>query len=202
MTSPPERTLPPQPAGELRSPLAGGPAACFHGRALVYGDDISTDAIAPGRYLKLTVAELVPHVMEGVDPAFAAKVRPGDVLVAGRNFGTGSSRENAPAALRAAGVACVVAVFFARIFFRNAINLGLPALECAEAPRVREGDELEVQLEEGRIVNLTRGEAYAATRLPAELLELVQAGGLVPWLERQITGGRKAASARRGEAPR
>lgn len=175
------------------APAAGPPATVFRGRALVYGDDITTDAIAPGKYLKLPLAELVPHVMEGVDPGFTQKVRPGDILVAGRNFGSGSSRENAPAALKAAGIACVVARFFARIFFRNAINLGLPAVECAEAGRIQPWDEIEVRLEEGQIVNLTRGETYEATRLPAELLELVRAGGLVPWLEWRLAARQEAA---------
>ena len=121
--------------------------ARLRGRAWVYGDDVSTDAIVPGKYLKLTdLDEVARHVMEGVDPTFADNVRPGDIVVGGRNFGTGSSRESAPGALKAAGVSCLVAEFFARIFFRNAINFGLPALECPGAGRIRTGDELEIDV--------------------------------------------------------
>lgn len=155
----------------------------LRGRAWTFGDDVSTDEIMPGKYLKLSVPECVAHVMEGIDPEFSRKLRPGDVVVGGRNFGHGSSRENAPGALKEAGVSCVVAVYFGRIFFRNAINLGLPVLECAEAGRIRTGDELEVHPLEGHIVNLTRGETYRSTALPAHLVRLLEAGGLVPYLE-------------------
>lgn len=158
----------------------------LRGRAWVYGDDVNTDVIAPGKYLKLTSAELVPHVMEGIDPDFAANVRPGDIVVGGRNFGTGSSRENAPAALRAAGVNCIVAVFFARIFYRNAINVGLPVVECPEAGRIKQGDELAVDVERGVIRNLTQTLELAATPLPPHIMELIRAGGLVPFLERRL----------------
>lgn len=172
----------------------------LRGRAWVYGDDVSTDAIVPGKYLKLTdLKEVAPHVMEGVDPDFAQKVRPGDIVVGGRNFGTGSSRESAPGALKEAGVSCLVAVFFGRIFFRNAINFGLPAVECPEATRIRTGDELEIDLEGGRIRDLTRGFELRAQPLPEHIMELVRVGGLVPYLERKVAERRAAGGSRAGE---
>src|SRR5919206_4720472 len=117
----------------------------IRGRAWVFGDDVSTDAIVPGKYLKLTdLKEVAPHVMEGVDPDFASKVQPGDIVVGGRNFGTGSSRESAPGALKEAGGSCLVAGFFGRIFFRHALNFGLPAVECPEATPIQMGDELAI----------------------------------------------------------
>lgn len=158
----------------------------IQGRVWRFGDHVNTDVIVPGRYLKLTVKEAAAHVMEGIDPGFAAKVRPGDIVVAGVNFGCGSSRETAPAALKHAGVAAIVAKFFARIFYRNAINLGLPVLDCADVDRIAQGDELRIDLEAGVIHNLTRGEQYRATPFPAHIMELIRAGGLVPYLEAQI----------------
>lgn len=158
----------------------------LRGRAIVYGPDISTDLIIPGKYLKLTEAEAAKHVLEGHDPTFATRVRPGDVIVAGKNFGTGSSREYAASALRIAGVGAVVAPFFARIFFRNAINQGLPVLECAEAGAIAEGDDLEIDVVGGVVRDLTRGATLTATPLPPHILELIQAGGLIPWLERRL----------------
>lgn len=159
------------------------------GRAWVFGDHVSTDAIMPARYLKLTAAECAAHIMEGLDPDFPRRVQPGDIIVGGRNFGCGSSRENAPGGLKAAGVSGVVAVSFARIFFRNAINLGLPAIECREATRIATGDMLEVDPLAGAIVNLTRGERYATRPLPAHVIALLEAGGLVPYLEQRIAQG-------------
>jgi len=114
----------------------------LRGRAIVYGPDVSTDQIIPGKYLKLTEEEAAKHALEGLDPTFVTRVRKGDIIVAGKNFGAGSSREYAASALRIAGVSAIVAPFFARIFFRNAINQGLPVFECAEATTVQEGDEL------------------------------------------------------------
>ena len=168
----------------------------LRGRAWVYGDDVSTDAIVPGKYLKLTdLKEVAAHVMEGVDPEFAGRVQPGDIVVGGRNFGTGSSRESAPGALKEAGVSCLVAVFFGRIFFRNAINFGLPAIECPEAQRIRTGDELEIDVERGLIRDLTQGIELRAQPLPEHIMELVRVGGLVPYLERKVAERRRTADA-------
>jgi 3-isopropylmalate/(R)-2-methylmalate dehydratase small subunit len=158
----------------------------LRGRALVYGDDISTDQIIPGKYLKLTEIEAAAHVMEGIDPTFTSRVRPGDMLVAGRNFGSGSSREYAPSGLRLAGIAAVIAPFFARIFFRNAINQGLSVFECADAGRIGEGDDLEVDVVAGTIRDLTQDLTLTATKLPPHILELIEAGGMIPWLERKL----------------
>lgn len=158
----------------------------LRGRALVYGDQVSTDAIVPGKYLKLTESEAATHALEGLDPTFTARVHPGDFIVAGRNFGTGSSREYAASALRLNGVAAVIAPFFARIFFRNAINQGLPVLECPEAGRIVEGDDLEVDVVAGEVRDLTQGFTLRSTKLPPHILELVQGGGIVPYLERWL----------------
>jgi 3-isopropylmalate dehydratase small subunit len=166
----------------------------LRGRAWTFGDDVSTDEIVPGAYLKLSTRECAAHVMEGIDPTFATKVQPGDIVVGGRNFGRGSSRETAPGALKAAGVSCVIAVFFARIFFRNAINLGLPVVECPEAKRIQTGDELIVDLRAGRVVNLTRDETYAATVLPEHLIHLIERGGLMPYLEQWVREHKRTAT--------
>ena len=162
----------------------------LRGRALVFGDDISTDQITPGKYLKLTEAEAALHAMEGIDPTFTTRVRKGDLLVGGRNFGSGSSREYAASSLRIAGIAAVIAPFFARIFFRNAINQGLAVLECADAGRIREGDELEVDVVAGEVRDLTQGLVLPATKLPPHILELIAAGGMVPWLEQWLAAKR------------
>ncbi|OUM90395.1 MAG: 3-isopropylmalate dehydratase [Bacillus thermozeamaize] len=155
------------------------------GKAWVFGDNVDTDVISPGQYLKLTAEEVAKHVMEGADPEFAKKVQPGDIIVAGKNFGCGSSRESAPAALKYAGVGAVVAEFFARIFYRNAINLGLPVLECKQAKEIAEGDELEIDLEKGEIYNVTQNKTYSVTPFPPRILAILQAGGLVPLLEKE-----------------
>lgn len=160
------------------------------GKALVYGDNVSTDQITPGKYLKLTEAEAALHAMEGIDPTFMTRVRAGDFIVGGRNFGSGSSREYAASSLRIAGIAAVIAPFFARIFFRNAINQGLAVLECPEAGRIREGDELEVDVVAGEVRDLTQGFTLAATKLPPHIQELIAMGGLVPWLERKLAAKR------------
>jgi 3-isopropylmalate dehydratase small subunit len=155
------------------------------GRAFVFGDQIDTDVLAPGPYMKKPLAELARHCMEAVDPGFADRVRPGDIVVGGVGFGIGSSREQAVQALLELGVGAVVAKGFARIFYRNALNLGLPALVCADL-EASEGDDLEVRPVEGRIVNHTRGRAYACEPIPAALMDVVAAGGLMPWLERKL----------------
>ena len=159
-------------------------------RAWVLGDNVDTDAIAPGRYMKLGIAEIAPHCLEGVLPEFARSVRPGDVVVGGRNFGAGSSREQAPSALKHLGVAALVAESFAGLFYRNALNLGLPAVVCAEARRIRDGDLLRVSFEEGKIANLTSGETLQCEPIPAHLMQMVRDGGLLAHLEKRLGRGR------------
>lgn len=156
--------------------------SAFTGPAYVYGDNIDTDRIIPGKYTKtLDTSLLAQHVLEDLDPTFARAVQPGAVLVAGNNFGCGSSREQAPLALKAAGVAVVVARTFARIFYRNAINIGLPAVEVP-THTIQTGDRLTVDLAGGVVHNLTQNVAYPATRLPPQMLAILQAGGLVNYL--------------------
>jgi 3-isopropylmalate dehydratase small subunit len=159
----------------------------IRGRAWKFGDDIDTDIIIPARYLTTAdPAELASHCMEPVSPDFPKQVRPGDLVVGGKNFGCGSSREHAPIALKGCGVAAVIAPTFARIFYRNAFNVGLPAIESAEAAAsIQQGDEVEVDLTGGTIRNLTRGEVYAFLPIPAFMMELVTAGGLIAWLKNQ-----------------
>jgi 3-isopropylmalate/(R)-2-methylmalate dehydratase small subunit len=155
-------------------------------RAWVFGDDIDTDVLAPGRYMKAEIAEIAKHCLEAVEPSFASKVAPGDFLVAGRNFGAGSSREQAPAALKHLGIAALVAQSFAGLFYRNALNLGLPALVCRDAKRIRHGDELKVDFEKSRILNLKTGDALAFEPIPGHLMEMVRDGGLLPHLEKRL----------------
>ena len=158
----------------------------LEGNAWVFGDDINTDVILPGKYLKFTSEQGAAHVMEGVDPTFAAKVQPGDIIVGGANFGCGSSRESAPGALKYAGVAAVVAIGFARIFYRNAINLGLPVLVCPDARQIREGSRIVVDVAGGEIHIPATGQRFSADSLPPLMLEMLLAGGLVPYLERKL----------------
>jgi 3-isopropylmalate/(R)-2-methylmalate dehydratase small subunit len=158
------------------------------GKAWVYGDDLDTDALAPGRYMKFGIEEIAQHCLESVDPSFAQKVRPGDVVVGGRNFGLGSSREQAAEALKHLGVAAVIAPSFAGIFYRNALNLGLTALVCADARRIRSGDEIAVDPESGRIENRTTGETIACEPIPAHLYAMVRDGGLLPHLAKRLRG--------------
>ena len=164
------------------------------GRAWKFGDDVDTDVIIPARYLNVSEPEeLARHCMEDADPEFVRGVRPGDVIVAGKNFGCGSSREHAPLAIRACGVACVVASSFARIFYRNAFNIGLPILECPEAAeRVATGDVLEIDLAAGLIRNLTQNEEYRARPVPDFMREIVAVGGLVPFVARRLAERRRA----------
>ncbi len=161
------------------------------GRAWVLGDDVDTDALAPGRYMRLPIGELARHCLEGIAPDFAGAVRPGDVVVGGENFGIGSSREQAAEALRHLGVVAVVARSFAGIFRRNAINLGLPTLVCADAGLIRAGERIEVDLEGGRLVLPDRAAVVAFRPLPAVLLELLADGGLVPHLEKRFAARAK-----------
>ena len=160
----------------------------LRGRAHRYGDNVDTDGIIPARYLNTSdVAELAAHCMEDLDAEFVRKVRPGDIIVGGENFGCGSSREHAPLAIGGAGVSCVIAKSFARIFFRNSINVGLPALVCPEAAaEIEDGDELTVELRSGRIENVTQGRSYQAEPFPEFLEQIIAAGGLVAYTRQRI----------------
>lgn len=153
-----------------------------------YGDNVDTDAIIPARYLSASAPEeLALHCMEDVDPTFPDEVRSGDIIVAGANFGCGSSREHAPIAIKAAGIQGVVAKSFARIFYRNAFNIGLPIFESDEAvDRISEGDEIEVDADNGIIKNITKGEEYSAKPIPPFMQELISAGGLVEWTKKRL----------------
>jgi 3-isopropylmalate dehydratase small subunit len=160
-----------------------GGAVMLRGKTHVYGDNIDTDRIIPGKYTKtLDMSELAAHVLEDLDPNFCKTVQPGDILVAGKNFGAGSSREQAPVALKLAGVAVVIARSFARIFYRNAINIGLPLVEVKQHT-IRTGHELEVNLADGMVHNLTTGETYRATPMPQVMIDILDAGGLVNYLK-------------------
>jgi 3-isopropylmalate/(R)-2-methylmalate dehydratase small subunit len=156
-----------------------------------YGADVNTDVIIPARYLNVYEPdELAQHCMEDIDSDFINRMQPGDIIVAETNFGCGSSREHAPLAIKAAGVGCVIAKSFARIFYRNALNIGLPILESEEAVESTDaGDELEVELSTGIIVNLTKGLEFKAVPFPDFMLELIDAGGLIEYTRRRIAAG-------------
>lgn len=151
------------------------------GTAIKYGDNIDTDVIIPARYLNTTDAkELASHCMEDIDKDFAARVKQGDIMVGGKNFGCGSSREHAPIAIKESGISCVVAATFARIFYRNAINIGLPIVECPEASeKIQAGDQVSVDFDTGVIKNLTRNESYQGEPFPAFIQGIIGAGGLM-----------------------
>jgi 3-isopropylmalate/(R)-2-methylmalate dehydratase small subunit len=159
----------------------------IEGRAWKLGDNVDTDQLLPGRYLSLTdPGELAAHCLEDVRPAFSKEVQPGDILIAGENMGCGSSREHAPIALKALGISCLVAHSFARIFFRNAINLGLPALTCPEAINaIQDGDRVRVDLATGQILDLTNSFEASFSPLPAFLVEIVDAGGMTAYVREQ-----------------
>ncbi len=161
----------------------------FTGRVWKFGDDISTDHIIAGRYLgSMDSKVLAEHAMENVDSQFSKKVKPGDIIVGGTNFGCGSSREQAPMALKALGISCVVANTFARIFYRNSINIGFPVIECPGLQdRLKEGDTITVDLESGDVV-LSAGERIAFRAYPPNILEILRAGGLVPKLRAELAG--------------
>jgi 3-isopropylmalate/(R)-2-methylmalate dehydratase small subunit len=158
------------------------------GKVFKYGADVNTDVIIPARYLNVSDPdELAQHCMEDIDEDFLNKVQPGDIIVATTNFGCGSSREHAPLAIKASGISCVIAASFARIFFRNAINIGLPLLECAEAvENTQAGDVLEVDLEKGEISNTTSGKAFIAEPYPGFMAELIAAGGLIEYTKERL----------------
>ena len=158
------------------------------GKCWKFGDNVDTDAIIPARYLNtIDPAQLAAHCMEDADPEFAGKVAKGDIIIGGANFGCGSSREHAPIAIKGAGVSCVIAEYFARIFYRNSFNMGLPILECEQAAKeARTGDNISVDLAKGVIVNRTSGATYTATPTPPFMRELVSAGGLIPYTMKSV----------------
>jgi 3-isopropylmalate/(R)-2-methylmalate dehydratase small subunit len=159
------------------------------GRAFVYGDNIDTDMLAPGLYMKFAIAEIAKHCLEAVDPDFATTVRPGDIVVGGENFGMGSSREQAVMALRELGVRIVIAKSFAGLFFRNCVNLGVAPLVCAVAGKIAKGDILDANPRAGKIVNRTQGVDYACDALPPHLVAMLDDGGLMPHLEKKLRKG-------------
>ena len=158
------------------------------GKVHKYGDHVDTDVIIPARYCtSFREEELAPHCLEDLDKDFVKKTKPGDILMAGENFGCGSSRENAPLAIKGAGVSCVIAKNYARIFFRNSINIGLPILESCEAVDCTEnGDLLEIDLQKGTIYNITKDRTFQSAPLPAEIQNIVDAGGMVGFVRRQL----------------
>lgn len=161
--------------------MCGGKNMKLSGRVFKYGSNVDTDVIIPARYLNSSdPRELAAHCMQDIDRNFVKKVKPGDIIVGEKNFGCGSSREHAPIAIKAAGISCVIAATFARIFYRNAINIGLPILECEEAARrVSDGDEVEVDLAAGMILNKTKGEAYNSLPFPEFIQEIIDSDGLL-----------------------
>ena len=156
------------------------------GNVIRFGDNINTDIISPPQYMELGIEESAKYAMSALDPKFAEKVKTKKILVAGKNFGSGSSRETSPLTLKYLGVEVVVAEFFARIFYRNAINVGLIAVECKEANRIREDDVVQVDYGDGIIRNLTRNKEYGCSKIPEHLMQLIEAGGLVNALKKQI----------------
>jgi len=173
------------------------------GKVWKFGDDVDTDAIVPGRFLILnTPQELAKHAFEGVRPEFKDRVKPGDIIVAGDNFGCGSSREHAPLALKGAGIRCVIAKSFARIFFRNSINIGVTLLECPEADRISEGDVLEIDEAKGVIRNKTKKETYKVKPLPEFLMEIVRSGGLIEFARKMVEQKDKSKSKAKKEKSR
>ena len=151
------------------------------GHVFKYGDNVDTDVIIPARYLNSSdPADLATHCMEDIDKEFVSRVQPGDIIVANKNFGCGSSREHAPIAIKASGVSCVIAETFARIFYRNAINIGLPIMECPEAAReIEAGDEVRIDFDTGIVENLTKGTSYKGQAFPPFMQKIISAGGLV-----------------------
>jgi len=158
------------------------------GKVYKYGDNVDTDVIIPARYLNApSPDELAKHCMEDIDTAFATSVKPGDIMVGGANFGCGSSREHAPIAIQASGIRCVIAASFARIFYRNAINIGFPILECPEAAEaIENGDTVSVDFETGVIVDETTGKQFQATAFPAFIQGIIAKGGLLPYLKDKV----------------
>ena len=157
----------------------------IHGRVHKFGDNINTDLISPAYTVGRADEVMIAHAMAGADPDFINKVRPGDIMVAGHNFGPGSSRESAPFVIKGSGIACVIARSYARIFYRNAINIGLPILVFDQVDEISDGDELEIDSLKGAIHNITTGKEYTCMPLPENIMELVQDGGLIPHLQKK-----------------
>lgn len=157
----------------------------WKGRAHVFGDNINTDIISPPAYMELPIEEAAKYAMSTIDTEFAGKVQEGDMFVGGNNLGSGSSRETSPLTLKVLGIKVVIAKFFARIFYRNCINIGLVAVECAQADQIAYGDELIVNLEEGYIENVTKKERYACSKIPEHIMALIEAGGMVEYLKKR-----------------
>ncbi|MCC2096627.1 MAG: 3-isopropylmalate dehydratase small subunit [Hyphomicrobiales bacterium] len=161
-------------------------AQCLEGRAFVFGDNVDTDVLAPGIYMKDPIEVIASHCLESLDPSFASAIRPGDIVVAGAGLGIGSSREQAAEALKYLGAGALLAKSYGGIFYRNALNFGLPALVCAQTDRIGAGDRLRVDPAAGRIENLSKGENYSADPLPQFLLNMIADGGLVTHLEKRF----------------
>lgn len=158
------------------------------GITIKYGNNVDTDVIIPARYLNSSdPKELAAHCMEDLDQSFISRVKPGDIMVAGRNFGCGSSREHAPIAIKASGIGCIIAETFARIFYRNAINIGLPIMECPEAAKdIAEGDEVSVDVNTGVIHNITKSTTYQAVPFPGFMQDIIKADGLVNYVRERV----------------
>jgi len=165
----------------------------IQGTVFRYQDNVDTDVIIPARYLNtIDPAELASHCMEDIDATFVKRVKAGDIIVAGKNFGCGSSREHAPIAIKAAGIACVIAASFARIFYRNAINIGLPILECPEAvAAIQAGETVNVDLDTGKIVNVTTGRSFNGAPFPPFMKDLIAQGGLVNYVKAKLASRAK-----------
>ncbi len=157
------------------------------GKVFKYGDNVDTDVIIPARYLNSSdPAELATHCMEDIDKTFVKRVKKGDIIVADKNFGCGSSREHAPIAIKAAGVSCVIAETFARIFYRNSINIGLPIIECPEAAKaIADGDEVEVDFDSGKITDRTTGKSFQGQAFPAFMQKIIKAEGLINYINQK-----------------
>jgi len=157
----------------------------LEGNVIKYGDNVDTDVIIPARYLNTAEHdELAKHCMEDLDATFVKRVKKGDIIVGGQNFGCGSSREHAPLAIKASDISCVVAKTFARIFYRNAINIGLPILECPElVDEAEEGDKINIDLDKGEIINYNRGKTYRIEPFPEFIQEIIKSGGLIPYIK-------------------
>jgi len=159
----------------------------INGKVIKYGDDVNTDVIYPGRYLEITDAEeMAKHAMEDLDEEFLEKVKERNIIVAGKNFGCGSSREQAATSLKYAGIDAIIAKSFARIFFRNAINQGLLVIECNCADEIEDGDEIEIDVENGIIFDVSKKKRYSFKALPPFLMEIIKSGGLIPYVRRKI----------------
>ena len=162
----------------------------MQGKVWKFGDNVDTDLIIAARYLNTSEpSELAKHVMEDADPEFVSKMTSGDIIVAGENFGCGSSREHAPIALKAAGINAIIAPTFARIFYRNAFNMGLPIFELEESAEINEGDTVRVDMDDGVVINITQAKTYKFTPIPEFMQELVNAGGLIEFAKNEIKAG-------------